>query len=201
MSAGSSDPVPDRGLEGWTSSLRLLASTQLRSRLEQVTTRRDVARVGSEYFRDMLNARSVSITTLGDGRYKELVNVGTLPPPSSWYPKETVYPETVYPLTTQKLKAGGYFTASLDHLDYVELVGSRDDPEVQSVMGVPIVSGGQLRGEMFMARGYEQEPFDQEDLDASRDLAGVLGDSLQAAAGRAEVQAEKARRGIRSSGQ
>jgi len=166
-----------------------------------VTTHRDVARVGSQYFRELLNARSVSVTTLEDGYFNELINVGTLPPPSGWYPKETVYPESVYPATTEKLRAGGYFTANLEDPDYVELVGSRDDSEVQSVMGVPIVSGGQLLGEVFMAHGHGQGPFDQEDLDASCDLAGYLGDSLQAATGRAEVQAGKARRGIRPSGQ
>lgn len=182
MPVDSIDPVPSRGHNGWSAPTRLQAASQLRSRLEGVTTSRDLARVGAEYLRELLSARAASITTLEDGQFNELANVGTLPPPTSWYPRETVYPESVFPSTSQKLRAGGYFTADLDDHDYLELVGSRDDPEVTSVMGVPIDLGGHLRGEVFLTRGRDQGPFDAEDLDASRGLATILGESLRESA-------------------
>ncbi|MCZ3388454.1 MAG: hypothetical protein LH645_04885 [Actinomycetia bacterium] len=95
MSAGSVDPPPVRGPQGWTPFARVEASAQLRARLEPVAIVWDVARVRAEYFREFFDARSVSVTTLGDGLFNELVNVGSLPPPSRWYPDETVYPESV----------------------------------------------------------------------------------------------------------
>jgi transcriptional regulator with GAF, ATPase, and Fis domain len=175
------DPVPIRGPQGWTTPLRLGAAAQLHTQLKQVSKPRDIARVGADFFRELLDARLTSVTTLEAGQFTELANVGTLPPPSGWYPKETVYPESVFPSTTQKLRAGGYFTDDLDDPEYLELVGSRDDPAVLSVMGVPIVVDGQLRGELFTARGLEQRGFDEDDLDASRELAVLLGEALRAA--------------------
>lgn len=182
MSADCTDPVPSRGHHGWMDPARLQAAGQLRSRLEGVTTSRDIARVGAEFFRELLDARAVSITSLEDGHYNELANIGTMPPPTSWYPRETVYPESVYPSTSQRLRAGGYFTADLDHHDYLELVGSRDDPDVTSVMGVPIDLGGHLGGEVFLTRGRDCRPFDTDDLESSRGLATILGESLREAA-------------------
>ena len=79
MSADSIDPVPLRDDQGWTSSARRQPSAQLRSKLEQVATRRDLARLGSEYLRELLKARSASVTTLEDGHFNELMSVGPCP--------------------------------------------------------------------------------------------------------------------------
>ncbi len=196
MCADSIDSVPIRGPKGWTDSARQRAASQLQWRLQQVVTPRDVARVGAEYFRDLLDARSASVSTHEDGVYHELANVGVLPPPSSWYPDKTLYPVSIYPLTTQQLKKhGGYFTEDLDDPDYVELVGSCEDPEVVSVMGIAIASGGELRGEVFLAKGRDKAPFDREDLDFARDLATAFGGSRHLAARRAHARAKAKRVG------
>jgi GAF domain-containing protein len=193
--------VPVRDHEGWSAPAQREATTQLQWRLQRVSIRRDVARVGSEFLRELFQARSVSLSTFGGSQYNELVSVGIFPPPSSWYPEETVYPDSVYPRTTQKLRdGGGYFTSDLESPEYVELVGSRNDLDVFSVMGVPMVSAGDFRGEVFIARGHDQMPFDAEDLDISRGLATFLSDALQAATRRARVRAGKSRRGISPSG-
>ena len=70
---------------------------------------RDVAKAGAEYFQELLDARTVSISMHEDDQYRELVNIGYLPPPDSWYPAESVYPDSLFPLATQDLHGyGGY---------------------------------------------------------------------------------------------
>lgn len=157
----------------------------LQERLVQQVTVRDVARSGAEYFRELLDALFVSETTHENGYYRELASVGVLPPPNRWYPPESVYPDSVYPLTTQQLKEhGGYFTSTLDDPAFVELVGAREDPDVVSVLGVAMVTAGHFRGEVFVTRGREQVAFDREDLGLALDLATSMGSSLVNAATR-----------------
>jgi hypothetical protein len=133
---------------------------------------RDIAKAGAEYFRELLDARTVSISMYEKGQYRELVNVGYLPSPDTWYPPQSAYPDSMFPLATRDLKEhGGYLTSDLDDEKYREFAGSRDDPEVTSIMGVAIVSGGTLRGEVFLTRRRDQKAFDREDLDLERDLA------------------------------
>ena len=188
----SYEPVAIRGHQGWTPDARLHAASQLRSRLQGKVTVRDVAKAGAEYFQELLDARTVSISMHEDDQYRELVNIGYLPPPDSWYPAESVYPDSLFPLATQDLhEYGGYFTSDLDDPKYQEFVGSRHDPEVTSIMGIAIVTAGSLRGEVFLTRGRDQKAFDRDDLELARDLATTFGGAMQTAARKATAKARK----------
>jgi GAF domain-containing protein len=156
------------------------AAEDLRGRLEHPATARDLAKAGAEFFRDLLQARTVSISTLEQGQYRELVNVGYLPSPNVWYPATSSYSEELFPIATRSLEEhGGYFTADFQDPKFDEFVGSKADPDVASIMGIAMVTAGSLQGEIFLTRGQHQRPFDREDLDLARDLATTFGLALE----------------------
>ena len=186
MPAGADDPVPFRGAAPWTASARLHAAGQLRSRLLLHTSPTTVATVGAEYFRELFTARTVTVSTLQDNQYEDLVSVGFLPPREEFYPPETadsaLYPASLFPLAVEELRRHqGYFTSDLHDPKYAEFVGSRDDVDVSSIMGVAIMTAGALCGEVFCTRGAQQHAFDGEDLTLARDLATSFGSALMTA--------------------
>jgi GAF domain-containing protein len=182
MFAGFDSPPPSRGDATWTPEARLLALTQLRTNLARQTSVRDVAETGAEYYRHVLNARTVTIIALRDGKYFDLVNVGLIPRGNYRYPRSRGYPTWEYPLATSQLDAGGgYFTQDASDPHFAEYVRVWDDPDVTSIMGVGIVCDDQLLGEVFHTRDDTQPPFDQSDLDLGRDLGMPFSIALSAA--------------------
>lgn len=185
MSAQSGDAVPTRGRGGsWTPSARLHAAGQLRSRLMVQRTPSEIARVGAAYFHELFTARTVTVSTLDSGQYHDLVSIGYLPPREQFYPPDSTYAASLFPLAVKELNEHqGYFTADLNDPKYAEFVGSRHDSDVASIMGVAMMTAGTLRGEVFCTRSHEQEAFDREDLDLARDLSTSFASVLMAAMG------------------
>ena len=105
------DPVPFRGAGPWTPSARLRAAGQLRSRLVSQTSASEIATVGAEYLRELLTARTVTVSTLQHNQYHDLVSLGYLPPREHFYPAQDTYPASLFPLAVTELRAHqGYFT-------------------------------------------------------------------------------------------
>jgi len=75
----------------------------------------------------------------------------------------------------------GYYTADLTDPKYAEFVGSRNDIDVASIMGVAMVTAGALRGEVFCTRSHDQHAFDREDLELARDLSTSFASALMTA--------------------
>jgi hypothetical protein len=179
MSGRARESVPIRGLQPWTSSARLKAREQLHARLEGLTSAIEIATVGAEYLYQLLVARTVTISTLDDGYYEDLVSVGYLPPREDFYPPDRRYAVSLFPIAVNELRdKQGYFTTDLNDPKYAEFVGSRDDVDVSSIMGVAIMTAGTVRGEVFCTRGRDEQPFDRDDLELARDLATPFGSIL-----------------------
>jgi GAF domain-containing protein len=176
------ETVPIRGRQLWTAPARTDAATQLRARLAAETSLVDLARAGATYLQELFTARTVTVSTVQGGQYEDLISVGYLPPREQFYPATSTYPASLFPLAAKELQLhGGYFTSDLEDPKYKELVGSREDTGVASVMGVAIVTAGELRGEIFCTRGWQQAAFDRDDLNLARDLATPFGSRLVAA--------------------
>jgi GAF domain-containing protein len=176
------DTVPFRGRGSWTPSARLHAAGQLRSRLLIQRTAFEIATVGAEYFHELFTARTVTVSTLEAGQYEDLVSIGYLPPREQFYPAESTYAASLFPLAVKELdEHQGYFTSDLTDPNYAEFVGSRDDIDVASIMGVAMVTAGTLRGEVFCTRSHDQHAFDREDLELARDLSTSFASMLMTA--------------------
>lgn len=176
------EPVPFRGRGSWTPAARLAASDQMRQRLIGVSRTLDVAETGAEYLRELFTALTVTVSTLAEGRYRDLINVGYLPNGEVRYPDDCLYPEGMYPDTTQLLHSeGGYFTSDIDDPAFKEFILTMPESEATSVMGVSVVSGGVPRGEVCLTRGQRQPAFDREDFELARDLATTFGTRLMMA--------------------
>ncbi len=181
----SHEPVPLRRGKDWTTEARLQAANQLKARLGEQASVVGVAEAGADYVRELLNARTVTIIALKHGKYFDLVNVGYIPRGNHRYPSSRGYPTWEYPLATKKLAvSGGYFTTDPQDPHFEEYVRVWDDPDVTSIMGVGIVSDGQLSGEIFHTRDSTQPPFDQNDVDLVRDLSTPFAAALVVAMGR-----------------
>lgn len=179
-----SDPVPVRYRQGWTSAAQLTATNQLRARIARKV---DVAESGAEYFLELFQGTTVTVSTLHRDRYRDLVNVGEIPVGEQRYPQDCLYPVTLYPETTKQLELnGGYFTSDEELHLFKEFVEASPATDATSVMGVSMISGGVARGEVCLTRGPAQEPFDRRDFLLARDLATTLGTHLLAAIARAE---------------
>jgi hypothetical protein len=131
------EPIPARNRQGWSSTARRHAGTQLRTRLNWFTEVVAVAEVGAEYLFELLGARTVTVTTYKDGRYQDLVNVGHLPSGEVRYPKDCMYPETLYPVSTRALhEQGGYITPDTSDPLFLEFYASILGSDATSMMGV-----------------------------------------------------------------
>ena len=176
------EAVPLRGRQLWTPTARTDATTQIRGLIAAESSLVDLARAGATYLQELFTARTVTVSTLQNDQYEDLVSVGYLPPREQFYPPTSTYPMSLFPLAVRELQLhGGYFTSDLEDPKYQEFVGSREDTGVASVMGVAIVTAGALRGEIFCTRSWQQAAFDRDDLDLARDLATPFGSSLVAA--------------------
>lgn len=175
--------VPLRSRQGWSPTARLQAGNQLRTRLTRCTSVVEVAETGAEFFRELLTASTVTISTYEDGRYKDVVNAGYLPRGEEKYPGEDCYyPETMYPASTERLhERGGYYTSDQADPIFEEYLASTPTGDATSILGVSIVSGGRIIGEVFATRSGRQSALDGQDFELTRDLGTTLGTYLRMA--------------------
>jgi len=153
----------------------------LRAEINRFAELVPVAEAGAEFFRVTFSATTVTVTTYHRGRFRDLVNVGYLPPGEERYPQDCLYPETLYPESLRALQLdGGYFTSDLADPRLLEY-SSTMAADATSVMGMAMVAGGEPRGEICLTRTGQQPPFDRQEFELARDLARLLGNRLMMA--------------------
>jgi GAF domain-containing protein len=174
------------GRQGWSDRARQEAVDQLRSELEGHRKLLVIAETGAELIRELLDARSVTVSTFTESHYQDLVNVGQLGQRDTRFPRDDVYMEDLYPAATELLQLGkGYCSSQRNDLVFQEMQADTGEEDLGSVLGVPMISGGVVRGEVSMRRGLEQTPFTADDMQILQDLATVLGSHLWGASRRA----------------
>lgn len=123
---------------------------------------------------------SVSRWERGSGQVRTLVNEGELMPWEAEHPVAEVYSIRRDPDLTALLSDG---------LGYVVRVGQAADPETNallvetqkaSALDVPLVVEGQVWGDLWVARGSDQDPFVQEDLDFATLVAAQVATAISA---------------------
>ncbi len=127
---------------------------------------------------EIMAASSAHITLIVDDQFCDLVNVGELDPDQVTFPVNQYYPLDSYPAAAARLLSHrGYL--STDTLAVVtEYIEANPDVVPASFMGVPIVAGGRVYGELFITRGEGEPGFAGEDLELAMDLATVLGSRI-----------------------
>lgn len=173
---------PYRLRRGWSPTARLQATNQLRVALGERRRLLDVAEAGASFFCHLMVAKTVTVTTLIEDRYQDLVNIGELTLDDERFPPDTIYPVSMYPLTTHLLtESGGYLSSDPADPVFQEIVTAMPYNGVNSLMGVAVVSGGTVRGEVGLTRGHGEPAFNREDFEVARDLATAFGSRLAVA--------------------
>jgi len=181
-SKGSDSADPYRLRHGWAATSRLRAANQLRVALGSHKRLMDVADAGAQFFLQLMAARTVVVTTLSNGEYRDLVIAGELPPDEVRYPDDAVYAEALFPESTRLLhKQGGYVTSDPHDPVFVEYVVSTASLGVTSLMGVAVVHAGNIWGEVALTRGANQPGFTDDDFATVRDLGTSFGARLTTA--------------------
>jgi GAF domain-containing protein len=162
----------------WNAAARKQIPDQLRQALGSRTRLLDIVEAGAEFLHAAFGARAVMIARLDGEVYRDLVNVGELPPGEDRFPTEASYSDREYPIATRLLRESGGYIASTPGDDLFEELFVALPPTVGSVMGVSIVSAGTARGEISMTRSKEQPPFNAQDFDVLRDLATIFGSRM-----------------------
>ena len=172
------DPFKYR--RGWGASTRLNAAKQVRAAIADADGLLQVTEAVTETMLQLFVADACSFSLLGDGYFRDVVNVGKLAPGDKRFPDmDRLYPEADFPLCTRLLKeAGGYLSTSRESEIYREYQGMWPQMPDGSFLGVPVVAAGQVFGELYLARSANKPPFTPEDMDAARDLATPLGSTL-----------------------
>ncbi|MFZ0322867.1 MAG: GAF domain-containing protein [Actinomycetes bacterium] len=130
----------------------------------------------AETLMELLGARSCNVTLLDAQGYLDLVNVGVRAPGALRFPDNDRYLTSQFPLSTQMLReAGGYLSTTNSSAVFKEYQGVWPTMPAGSLLGVPIFAGGEVRGELLLARDAGAPAFTTEDLDMARDLATQYG--------------------------
>ncbi|HVQ87491.1 MAG TPA: GAF domain-containing protein [Actinomycetes bacterium] len=171
-------PDPYLYRRAWSANTRDAASKRIRTVLDEASGLIPVAEAMGEAFLDIMVASAVSISLLDEDGYRDLVNVGKLGQGEVRFPNER-YPISLYPAAAARLLARqGYISADgtldldADHPHLSAWAG------VGCFMGVPIVAGAEVRGEVLMVRGKNNPVFSAEDLEVAGDLATQFGARL-----------------------
>lgn len=155
------------------------AMEALRTELSHHTQVSRIAEAAAEILRERFDARSVTVSTFTEGHWQDLVNVGQLGQRDKRFPRDDAYSYELYPVATRLLELGqGYRSSRPDDAVFQEMQMDTGEADLGSVMGVPMVSGGRVRGEVSMRRGQDQPPFSKDDMEVLKDLATVLGTHL-----------------------
>ncbi len=162
----------DHPTKVWNATAKLAASNRLRSVIDDESGLRAVSEATAETVMEIMDAKSVSIVLLDDRGYRDLVNVGQLAPGEHRFPEDEPYPAGCYPTATTRLLAGEWYVtigSSPDLLRQYEELSPQQS--IGPVLGVPVMYGREVWGEIFMLRGRHTADFTTEDLQVARDLA------------------------------
>ena len=171
--------APDHQGKVWSPTAKLAASNRLRSVIDDETGLRAVSEATAETVLEIMDAKSVSIILLDDRGCRDLVNVGQLAPGEYRFPEDEAYPAGCYPAATTRLLAGEWYVSIGSGLDLLRKYGElTPEQNIGSVLGVPVMYGGEVWGEIFMLRGTQAAEFTTEDLQVARDLATQFGMGL-----------------------
>jgi GAF domain-containing protein len=162
----------------WNEAARKQIPGQLRQALGSRTRLLDIVEAGAEFLHTAFGARGVMVARLDGDVYRDLVNVGELPPGEDRFPTGGTYSDREYPLATRLLRDSGGYIASTPGDDLFEELLVALPSTVGSVIGVSIVSAGTARGEICMTRSKEQPAFTAQDFDVLRDLATIFGSRM-----------------------
>jgi len=161
--------------KGWTPAARLAAADRVRAALQDHRGLVVVSEAVAEVVLDVLAAKAVTVTLLDDSGYRDVVNVGDLPPGDVRFPVNLRYPTSNFPKATERLLSRrGYIGSDAPELmaEYQRITG---ETVTGSIMGVPIIAASEVRGEISATRVVGAPEFDNEDLELARDLATQLG--------------------------
>jgi len=141
---------------------------------------------------EIMAATSAHITLIVDDQFCDLVNVGELDPDQVTFPVNQFYPLDSFPAAAERLLSHrGYL--STDTLAVVtEYIAQHPRVVPASFMGVPIVAGGRVYGELFLTRAKNEPGFTSEDLELAIDLATVLGGRIPAVVAMEDEAADRA---------
>jgi GAF domain-containing protein len=166
--------------QGWGSATRAEAANQIRSQIADETDLLEASEALAEEMAKLFAADACSVSLLDDTGYRDLVNVGDLDETDSRFPDGNHrFPVSQFPLSTGLLLDGtGYLSTNSQSALYREFQGMWPQMPDGSFMGVPIVAGGRVSGELYLARGHTRPPFTPEDLQLARDVATAFGSAL-----------------------
>lgn len=178
MSGTESDPFPFT--HGWSGEARHDAAERFDEALQVHEDLLPSSEAAAVTVLEILKADRVSITVVeGDNNLRDVVNVGRLQPDQVRFPVRRIYPMSDYPAATERLLAGLGYLSTSKSLDVVrEIVAQSPHPIEGCFMGVPIVFGGEVLGELWALRGVDAPPFMPEDQDLVTDFATQFGSRL-----------------------
>jgi GAF domain-containing protein len=172
MGSRESGPQPR---QAWGPSARLDATARIRDILENTRGLLRTCELVGEEIRELVAARSVTISLIENDTYRDLVIVGYLAPGEERLPRNHQYPATLYPTAYELLLSQrAYVSSQSPQIREEHMV---DDSTVSAgcFMGIPIIAGNEVRGELFATRAKLVPEFTQDDLDIVRDLLTQLG--------------------------
>jgi len=172
MGSRESKPQPR---QAWGPSARVDATARIRDILEHTRGLLRTCELVAEEIRELVAARSVTISLIENGTYRDLVIVGYLGPNEERLPKNYQYPAKLYPAATELLLAQhAYVSTQSPKIREEHMV---DDSTVSAgcFMGIPIIAGNEVRGELFATRAKLVPEFTEDDVEIVRDLITQLG--------------------------
>ncbi|HVQ89054.1 MAG TPA: GAF domain-containing protein [Actinomycetes bacterium] len=173
-------PDAFRYRKGWSTTARRNAVDRVRVALTKGTDLRTVSESVAETIGDLFTAKACTISLLDARGYRDVVNIGALAPNDKRFPDPDYYYDVErFPLSTQLLMDGsGYLSTTTTSPIYKEYQGMWPQMPAGSFLGVPIIAAGEVRGELYLARGEEAPLFMNDDLEMARDLATQYGSVL-----------------------
>jgi hypothetical protein len=127
---------------------------------------------------ELMAASTVSVTLIIGDEFIDIVNVGYLGKGQVAFPEDQRYPLSEYPAAAERLLSHrGYLsTESLAVVE--EYIAQLPYAVPECFMGVPIVAGGEVLGELFLSRQGDQPAYTHEDIELAIDVATVIGSRL-----------------------
>jgi diguanylate cyclase (GGDEF)-like protein len=174
-------PAPAVGDTPATARQQLRSLVQLARMMAEPRATEDLVEVAAHEIRFALGAGTVSVSRFERerGLIRVLCNVGELGPGEEFRPVDETYRLTDSPLLTQLIEDAAPYTHST----------AQSDPEAHEValltrlgktysMGSPILVDGRVWGELYLTRGADGRPFDEDDVALVEALAAVMASGV-----------------------